>query len=51
MAMVGNLDIGSGATLDYFHNHIGGNFLENIIDPMIVMIRVYLLKDQCFAFL
>jgi hypothetical protein len=49
MEKLGNLDIGLWVTLDYLHN---GRliFVENVLDPMVVMIWVYLLTVTCFAF-
>jgi len=40
MADVDNLNINLGDTLDYFHNGRCEQVLENIIDPMVMMIRL-----------
>jgi hypothetical protein len=48
MIEVGNLDIYLGIILCCFHNGMMGNFLENVIDLMAMMIS---LPVKCFVFL
>ena len=52
MAEVGNLDTCLGGYFSLFLSIFimteVGNLLENIIDPMIVTIRVVILMDVCF---
>jgi len=47
MADVDNLNINLGDTLDYFHNGCE-QVLENIIDPMVMMIRLCQINGWMF---
>jgi len=48
MADVDNLNINLGDTLDYFHNGRCEQVLENIIDPMVMMIRLCQINGWMF---
>jgi len=48
MADVNNLDVDLGVSLDYFHNGRCEQVLENIIDPMVMMIRLCQINGWMF---